>query len=159
MALGKPVYFKKLVEGSVSLYLQDVEGSLQNKWFVMDSKVPRIAIPANYALSIFIDRSVEAMVDANYVEVEDMAGLIKLAEDQGYISPSEEQVKTLTAPKRTKETIIAILKGGNETKIKELLASSDKERAVELAIANSKNFSLDAVNVLEKILGMAIIEE
>jgi hypothetical protein len=159
MALGKTVFFKKLVDSSVSLYVQDVEGILPARWFVMDQKMPRIGIPVNYALSLFVDSSIEAMLKANYIEIEDMAGLIKLAEEKGYISPTEEEVKVLTAPKRTVEALFAIIKGGNTTKLEELFKSADKERALEIVTAKQTELSSDVVAKIEKILGVAISEE
>ena len=159
MALGKTVFFKKLVDGGVSIYLQDIEGSLPARWFSMDHKVSRIGVPLNYALSIFVDSSVESMMRKNLFEIENLDSLIKEAEELGYIAPSEEEVKELTAPKRTKEMLLAILKGGNEKKLRELFESSDKERAVEIITASYKDFSMDTIQKIEDILGMAISEE
>lgn len=159
MALGKTVFIKKLTEGTVRLYISDVEGILPAKWFVLDAKKPRIGVPVNYALSIFSDSSLQKMLDKNYIDVENMADLIAKAEELGYLAPSEEEVKNLTAPKRTNETLLAILKGGNKKKITELLESADDKRAVDVAKSNLNDLSLDTVSLIEEIIGLAIREE
>lgn len=159
MALGKTVFFKKLIKGSVSLHLQDVDGILPSRWFAMDHKVPRIGVPMSYALSIFIDATIEKMMKQNYFEIENINELLAAAKEKGYVSLSEEEVQVITAPKRTNETLVAILKGGNKSKIKELFESNDKQRAIHLATENVKLFSLEAIAVIEDVLGMAITEE
>ena len=88
-----------------------------------------------------------------------MADLLALAQEKGYVAPTEEEIKAIVAPKRTKETLFAILKGGNDSKIKDLFESDDKARALEIAAANVKDLSLDTVAKIEAILGMAITEE
>lgn len=159
MATGKTIFLKKLRGGSLSLYLNDVEGILPSRWFVMDHKIPRIGVPSNYALSIFTDSSLESIMKKNHFEVENMADLLALAQEKGYVAPTEEEIKAIVAPKRTKETLFAILKGGNDSKIKDLFESDDKARALEIAAANVKDLSLDTVAKIEAILGMAITEE
>lgn len=159
MALGKTVFFKKLAEGTVRLYINDIEGVLPSRWFIMDTRTPRIGVPVNYALTIFSDNSLQAMLNKNYIEVENMAALVKEAEEKGYIAPSEEEVKQLTAPKRSNEALFAILKGGNSTKIQDLFESADKHRALEVAKSRTKDLSLDVISTIESILGMAITEE
>lgn len=159
MALGKTVFFRRLVDATVSLNLTDVDGVLPNKWFVMDLKTPRIGVPANYALSYFIDAGVEAMFKANYCEVEDMPGLVKLAKEKGYIDPSEEEVAILNAPKRDKNMLFAIIQGGNQAKLEELFKSADRERALELVQEKKDELSTGTISKIEKILGVAIAEE
>lgn len=158
MALGKTIFFKKLSEGGVSIYLQDVEGILPARWFQLDYKVPRIGVPVNYALSIFTDSNVEKLLKRKYFEVENMADLIAIAEERNYIAPSEEQVKELVAPSRTKELLLKIIQGGNEVKLRELFASADRNRALEIAVANSNTLTMEVVQRIEEILGMAITE-
>jgi hypothetical protein len=159
MALGKTIFFKKLSEGSISLYLSDVDGVLPQKWFRLDQKMPRIGVPENYALSLFTDAVIEKMMKKNYFEIEELANLVKIAEERGIIAPSEEEKAVMVTPKRTQAILLAILKGGNEAKIRELFDSSDRNRALELATANALDLSGNAVAVIEKVLGMAITEE
>lgn len=159
MASGKTIFFKKLTDGSVSLLLQDVDGVLPEKWFAMDQRMPRIGVPENYALSLYINSVIKQMMDRNYFEIENLAELTQMAEDKGFIAPSEEEKAVLLTPKRTKETLLAILKGGNEVKIRELFASADRKRTLEICTENSNTFSRDLVNQIEDILGMAITEE
>lgn len=157
--MGKTIFLNKLRAGTLDLRLEDVEGILPTRWFTMDHKTPRIGVPSNYALSILIDSKNEAIMNKNYFEIENMKDLLALAQEKGYIAPSEEEVKILTEPKRSKETLLAILKGGNHSKIKDLFESEDKVRALEIATANIKDLSLDTVSKIEAIVGMAIREE
>lgn len=159
MALGKTVFFKKLVDGALHLYLQDVDGVMAPRWFMMDHNVPRIGVPLNYALSLFIDANVEYTFKKNAFEVEGIADLVKIAEERGYIAVSEEEVKEIVAPKRNNAMLLSILKGGDTTKIKALFASADKERALDVAMSNAKVLSRDTVALIESIVGMAITEE
>lgn len=159
MALDKTVFFKKLVDGAVHIYMQDFDGVLPARWFVMDQRMPRIGVPMNYALTVFSDHSVELMLKKNYVEIENMDVLIREAEARSIIAPSQEEVKELTAPKRTKEMIFSILKGANESKIRELFESADRERALGIATERINELSLDAVAKIESILGVAIKDE
>jgi hypothetical protein len=159
MALGKTIYFKKLTDGGVSLLLQDVEGVLPEKWFAMDQKMPRIGIPENYALSLYINSVIKKMLDKNYFEIENIADLVKIAEAKGFIAPSEEEKVVLLAPKRSKETLTAIIRNGNEEKLRELFASADRTRSLDIATAISKTLSLEVIERIENILGMAITEE
>lgn len=159
MASGKTIYFSKLVDGGVSLYMSDVEGVLPSRWFAMDYRMPRIGIPENYALSLFVDAAIDKAFQKKLFEVEDMAGFIKIAQERGYIALSEDEEKAMVAPSRTKETLLAILKGGNESKIRDLFNSADKKRALEIAVSNVNVLSLETVHLVEEILGMAITEE
>lgn len=159
MALtGRTVFLKKLVDGGVSLYLQDVD-STQAKWFLMNDKSPRIGVPMNYALSIFTDAVLEGMLKRHVFDVENIEDVIAAAEDRGFIAKAEEELKEIKAPKRTKETLVAILKGGNVTKVDELFKSADKERAWELAVQNVDQLSMQIVDKIEEITGMALREE
>lgn len=159
MALGTTIFFNKLSEGSVSLFMQDADGILPSRWFVMDGRMPRIGVPLNYALGVFTDASLKHMLDNNYFEVENVDALVKAAQEKGFIALSEEEEKEIQAPRRKPEVILAILKGGNADKIRELFESSDKERAFDIAIKNSKSLSVETVRLIEEILGMAILEE
>lgn len=159
MALDKTVFFKKLVDSTVRIYMHDFDGVLPARWFVMDQKMPRIGVPMNYALTVFTDHSVELMLKKNYVEVENMEVLIKEAEARSIIAPSKEEVEEMVTPKRTKEIIFAILKNGSEAKIRELFESADKERALGIATERVNELSLDAVAKIESILGVAIKDE
>lgn len=159
MALtGRTVFLKKLVDGGVSLYLQDVD-STQTKWFLMNDKSPRIGVPMNYALSIFTDAVLESMLRRNIFEVENIAELVQAAEERNFIAKAEDELKEIKAPKRAKETLVAILKGGNLAKIDELFKSADKERAWELAVQNVDQLSMQVVDKIEEITGMALREE
>ena len=159
MALtGRIVFFKKLARGSVSLYMQDVDSAMA-KWFVMDAKTPRIGVPMNYALSIFTDATLERMLKNNIFEIENIKEVVAAAEERGFIAKAEEELKELTAPKRSKESLLAILKGGNLTKIEELFKSADKERAWELVGQNIDQLSIQVVDKIEEITGMALREE
>lgn len=159
MALGKTIYLKKLVKSNISLHLEDVEGVLNSRWFTMNGKTNRIGVPSNFALSIFVDQALQNMMNKNLFEVENMEALIALAEESGFISPSTEEKKALTAPKRNEKMLLAIIQGGNAKKIEELFDSSDKERALELAIANAKSLPMETIEQIEKITHVAIIEE
>lgn len=159
MAVSKTVFFKKLVDGSVRLFINDIEGVLPGRWFVMEQNMPRVGVPSTYALSLFVDNSIMSMYKANYFDIEDIAGLTKMAQEAGLISPSDEEVKTITAPKRTKETLLAIIKGGNQAKLEELFQSADRSRAMEVVQEKKNDLSLDILSRLEKIVGVAITEE
>ena len=159
MALtGRTVFFKKLIDGTVSLLMEDVD-TTQSKWFAMDEKSPRIGVPMNYALSIFTDSVLENMLKTNIFEVENLDDLIKAAEERNFIAKSEEEIKELKTSKRSKETITAIVKGGNLQKIEELFSSVDKERAFEITVAIVDQLSIQVIDKIEKITGMAIREE
>lgn len=159
MALtGRTVFFKKLIDGSVSLYMEDVD-TAQAKWFAMDEKSPRIGVPMNYALSIFTDSVLENMLKSNIFEVENIDDLIKAAEERNFIAKSEEEMKEIKASKRSKDMIAAIIKGGNLQKIEELFNSVDKERAFEIAVSVVDQLSIQVIEKIEKITGMAIREE
>lgn len=160
MALtGRIVFFKKLIDGGLSLFLEDVDGAMLPKWYSMDEKIPRIGVPMNYALSIFTNATLETMLKQNMFEIENIADVIAAAEERGFIAKAEEELKELKTPKRTKETLVAILKGGNIKKVEELFASADKERAFELAAQNVAELSMQVVDRIEEITGMALREE
>lgn len=159
MALGKTVFIKKLTDGGVGLFLQDVDGVLPSRWFQMDSKMPRIGVPENFALSILVDTVLQKMLARHYFEVEDMLGLIKIAEARGFVSPSADEVKVLTEPKMDKLLIVAILKGGKEDKLRALFASADRKRALEIVTEKVKELPIETIERIENILGMAITEE
>lgn len=159
MALGRTIYLKKLVKSNISLHLEDVEGVLAARWFTMNGKTNRIGVPSNFALSIFINQSLQKMMNKNLFEVENMDQLLALAKESGFISPSEEEEKAYTAPKRTEAMLLAIIRGGKIDKIKELFDSSDRERALELAIENAKSLPMETIEQIEKITRVAIIEE
>jgi hypothetical protein len=161
MAIVRTINFKRLSEGSVSLYLQDVEGVLPTKWFTMTHQQPKTPVPLNYALSIFLDNVLQQMLQDNYFEIIEVEALKSAAIERGLISDDVQEPVSLeiSTPKKSAETILAILKGGNETKIKELFKSADKERAFDIAKANSKILSNGTVSFIEDILGMAITEE
>ena len=159
MALaGRIVFFKKLIDGSVSLFMQDVDTSME-KWFAMDEKSPRIGVPMNYALSIFTDATLESMLKQHVFEIENINEVVAAAEERGFIAKAEDELKELKAPKRTKETLLAIIKGGNLAKIEELFKSPDKERAWELVVQNIEQLSIQTVDKIEEITGMALREE
>jgi hypothetical protein len=159
MATVKPIFCKKLIGGGVLLYLQDSEGLLPPKWFNMDEKMPRIGIPVNYAVSILNDYTIKNMLNNNMFEIENIEDLIKESESRLYIAPSEEEVQVLTEKKRSDALLLTILRGGNKAKIQELFNSADKERALDIAIANAKSFSMDLIESIESIVGMALVEE
>lgn len=156
--IGRIVFFKKLIDGSVSVFMQDVDSTM-TKWFTMDEKSPRIGVPMNYALSIFTDATLENMLKQHIFEIENINEVIASAEERGFIAKAEEELKDLTAPKRNKETLLAILKGGNLTKIEELFKSADKERAWELVTQHIGQLSIEVVDKIEEITGMALREE
>lgn len=159
MALGKTIYLKKLVKSNISLHLEDVEGILNSRWFIMDGKMNRIGVPSNFALSIFVNQSLQVMLNKNLFEVENMEDLLAIAEEKGFIAPSEEERKSYTAPKRTEGMLLAIIKGGQKAKIKKLFESSDKGRALELAIENAKSLPMETIEQIEDLTHVAIIEE
>lgn len=166
MAIGRTVFLNKLSSGGVTVRLLDVEGILPARAFTMTDKMPRIGVPLNYALNIFIDSTLQQMIAENYFEVVDYQTLEKDAAEKGYIvleqepAQGEELKSSVASPKAlTKEIILAIIRGGNEQKIRELFASADKHRALEIATANSKDLSSNIVDLVEKVLGMAIAEE
>jgi len=159
MALGKTVFFKKLIDGGVSLYLSDVEGVLPPRWFAMDHKVPRIGVPENYALSLFLDANIDKAFKRKLFEVEKIEDLIKVAQERGYVALSPEETQVIVEPSRSKEILLSILKGGNKEKIAALFASADRNRALEIAVSNAKSFSMETIQTIEEILGMAITEE
>lgn len=159
MALGKTIFIKKLTDGRVSLLLQDVDGVLPSRWFYLDEKMPKVGVPTNYALSYFFDSSFELMVKKGYIEFENMAELVKMAEEREYIAPSVEEKQALVASKRTNETLYAIIKGGNVDKLKELFASADKERAYDIAKNKVNELTRDVIIKIEDILGVALVEE
>ena len=158
MAAQKTIFFKKLIDGGVLLLLQDSEGVLPDKWFNMDHRTPRIGVPLNYALSVFQNQTIESMLKSNYFEIENINDLLGTAEEKSIVALSEEENKIIAAPKRTNELIVSILRGGNETKIKELFDSADRQRAFDLALQHASEFSISTVDKVEKILGMAILE-
>ena len=159
MALvGRIVFFKKLIDGSVSLFMQDVDTAME-KWFAMDEKSPRIGVPMNYALSIFTDATLESMLKQHVFEIENIDEVVAAAEERGFIAKAADELKEIKAPRRTKETLLAIIKGGNLAKIEELLKSADKERAWELVVQNVEQLSIQTVDKIEEITGMALREE
>lgn len=155
----KTIFIKKVINANVSLFVQDIEGILPARWFYLNQATPRVGIPLNYALSYFIDHTFKAMVDNNYIEIENIAALVKQAEDLGYIAPSPEEKATIVAPKVTDEIILAVLKGGNVEKMTELFRSNNKERAFAIAQKRVKELTKDSLDKIENILGVALTDE
>lgn len=157
---NKTIFLKRLSQNKVTLLLEDATNAVMPaKWFTMTEKSPRIAVPAGYALSIFANSTLESMMKRNIFEVENIKDLIELAQEHGLLHRDEEEIKELAKPKRPDEMLMSILKGGNEAKIKELFASQDKHRALQLTIANQKSLSMQVVQLVEDIVKIAIIEE
>lgn len=159
MALtGRIVFFKKLIGGSVSLYMQDVDSAM-TKWFAMDEQSPRIGVPMNFALSIFTDATLEGMLKQHIFEIENIEEVIASAEERGFIAKAAVELEEIKTPARPKETLLAIIKGGNLKKIEELFNSTDKERAWELAVQSVGELSMQTIDKIEEITGMALREE
>lgn len=162
MAILRTINLRKLSEGGVSLFLQDVEGVLPSKWFTMNQRLPKVPVPINYALSIFLDATLQRMLEENLFEIVEAEDLKKAAVERGLIAEDNAEdpvVLEISTPKRSAEILLAILKAGNETKIKELFESADKVRAFDIAKSNAKALSTGTVSLIEEIVGMAITEE
>lgn len=160
MALLKSVNFNNLREGTVTLLLQDINGTMPAKWYTLNSQQKKIPVPINYALSIFVDSVLQRMLEEQYFEIVEIDAFKKAAEEYGLVGEPDQDPVILSAaqPKKSPETILAILKGGNTQKITELFKSPEGERALEIAKTNIKVIPSGVITELEELFGVALIE-
>lgn len=160
MALLKSVNFNNLREGTVTLLLQDINGTMPAKWYTLNSQQKKIPVPMNYALSIFVDSVLQRMLEEQYFEIVEVDAFRKAAEEYGLVGEPDQDpvILSVAQPKKSPETILAILKGGNMQKITELFKSPEGERALEIAKTNIKAIPSGVITELEELFGVALIE-
>lgn len=159
MASITTAFFNKVARGSVSLHLDDVNGIMPSRWFRMEHNRERIAVPINYALSVFTNNDLAAMLKEKYFEIENIEEFLKVAQEQGYVAYTPEEEKEIKAPAKTDAMLLMIMQGGNQVKIKELFESTDKERALSLARDNHDKLSIGVATLIEEVTGMAVLED
>lgn len=153
---ARAVWIKNNFDGYYSLELPDYRGiSQMTRKFIMLEQGALVAIPMEYALSIFMAPHARNAWRAGFFSFEkNVDSLLEEAYDEGLLT--SEEAATVLKGFLDKDAIVAILKDGDNAKIDDLFNGPNKSRAFFAAQSVADELTNTVVNQVEQLTGLAI---
>ena len=152
------IRLKNNTGGWYSLKLQDSTGIKQDRTFVFATPGAELTIPNDYAASIPSDPyAYPAYKMGLFIIVNGQDEFDNLMVESGMVNKEEvEKIKANIVPDAM---LLAALKDGKLSKVKEYINSPNLERLVQLAIDNINSISREKIDAIEQATGVSLTIE
>lgn len=145
----------KTTPNDVLFTIASVENPAATREIYLTKQHARQPLPADWALNIIANPSLYSMYKKGLITFDDNEALIKLAYERGYLF--DESLEFTPASPKDSDTILAVLKAGNKSKIEECIKQFGKDKVEAVAIAHLQELTQNVIITLEKLFGVQLI--
>lgn len=135
-------------KGSLLVEIDSYDFSRPTRSFKLRHNVPKLAIPTNYALGIFITPGALRLMERGYYVIENVETLIKMAEDKGFYVPDSIKNRKYTL----EDFKNLLIKGDIKEMEKQLTQATRKTARDVIALAREvySKLSVQMVQLIEQ---------
>lgn len=152
------VIIQKTTPGNVVFKLSPVDNPNVVREIYLTSRHPSQALPINYALGIFLNEGVFTLYKKGIFTFKDPAKITQLAIKQGYFFGSESEAFTPAAVDK-EASVLAILKGGNRTKILDACKEMGNEYVKMVATVHVEELTQAVILMLQNLWNVQLTVE